>query len=676
MIKSLNELKNPNENSNLWVKYLYFTNETNYSLERLKSVSDISVKLVYLAVLKNLEILNESIEKGKIKERNLFYVEETLKWSDVAKVGSRSKRREWQKKEYDLFVHNIGSSQIYVEDVKDYNEVVRVLIKTHGLIGQYIRGEVNFDKNISLYTLITKGLIAKDDLKEVLIVLNECIIKGVSEKLYFDIKDEVIDCIDDIVNGNFEKHKICLKEKFKRLNSKISEDAINELSEILKDKKIESILEKVFSNLELWHYEGALNDFSIEEQIKMLLIISKYIDGTSRHLTFEKIMKTMYLDYNDKKESNIYRKRIIEAYLSVIAFADIIDDNIKENPHIKLEVKKNHNTLVLDFEFSLQATKLIEFCEVAYTSNSMYQKAVYLLYDIFGFRRDQYDRFYNEIDYLNTMNSSLEQKARILDFMVGNNILDIGPGGGALMDLILERDSTLNVYGIDIATNVIDSLNKKKVEEERMWNLIKGDALYLDEYFKEESIDTIIYSSIIHELFSYIEYEGKKFNHDVILKTLKSAYKILSKGGRIIIRDGIMTEPKEDYRIIEFNNINDIEILDRYCADFRGREITYEKINKNKVKMLVNDAMEFLYTYTWGENSFALEVKEQFGYFTPTEYRTLIEENLDGAKIVFLEAFLQTGYEENLLNKISIYDEDNKIVKLPNSTCIMVIEKR
>lgn len=676
MLKSINELKNPNENSELWVKYLYFTMETNYSLEKVQSISDLSSKLVYQSILKDLELLEEIITEKRIQDKNVFYVEEVLKWSDVAKVGTRSKRREWIKKGYDLYVHNIGSSQIYVEDVKDYNEIVRVLIETHGLIGQYIRGEVNFDKNLPLYTLITRGLINKEDLKEILIALNECILRGVSENLYNRIKEEILRCINEIVNGNFDQNRDDIKMKFRKLNSKMDIDSLKEIEEIIKNENIKFSLEKLFNILELWHYEGALNDFSISEQVKLLLIATTYIDGTTKHLTLENVMKRMYLDYNDKKESNLYRKRIVEAYLSGIEFSDILNNNVKENPHIRIAVKKNYNTLILDFEFSIQALKLIEFCEIAYTSNSMYQKAVYLLYDMFGFRRDQYDRFYNEIDYLNTMNSSLEHKARILDFMVGDNILDIGPGGGALMDLILERDGTLNVYGIDIAANVIDSLNRKKAQENRKWNLVKGDALNLDDYFKEGSIDTIIYSSIIHELFSYIEYEGKKFNHDVILKTLKSAYQILSKGGRIIIRDGIMTEPKNEYRIIEFNNISDIEILDRYCADFKGREVTYEKIDNNKVKMLINDAMEFLYTYTWGENSFALEVKEQFGYFTPTEYKELIEKSLEGAKIIFLEAFLQTGYEENLLNKITIYNEDKKIVKLPNSTCIIVIEKR
>jgi hypothetical protein len=59
-----------------------------------------------------------------------------------------------------------------------------------------------------------------------------------------------------------------------------------------------------------------------------------------------------------------------------------------------------------------------------------------------------------------------------------------------------------------------------------------------------------------------------------------------------------MTENKGDKRIIEFKNIEDLNILNNYCNDFKGRTISYQKISDNKVIMLVNDAMEFsIYIY-------------------------------------------------------------------------------
>jgi hypothetical protein len=264
-------------------------------------------------------------------------------------------------------------------------------------------------------------------------------------------------------------------------------------------------------------------------------------------------------------------------------------------------------------------------------------------------------------------------KSKLLEFIVGENVLDVGPGGGALMDLILDTFKDKNVYGIDISSNVIEKLNEKKIKEHRNYNLVKGNALSLEDYFKKGSLDTIIFSSIIHELFSYIEYEGRKFNHDVIKKALLSAYNTLSQHGRIIIRDGIMSE--NAIRIIEFKNKNDINIFYRYVHEFKGRKIEYELLSDNKVKLDINDAMEFLYTYTWGEESFALEVQEQFGYYTPSEYEKMILDTLDNAKIIYSKAFLQDGYKEHLDNKISLYDENYNSVELPNSTYILVVEK-
>lgn len=649
-----------------WLKYLTNTKEKNYNLEHVNKVKDINNHLVYEYINRCLDIL----EHKKVNKEVYYYVSETLKWSDVAKTGGKEERKKWIHNHFDLFAHNVGSSQIYVMDNKNYDEVVRVLIRTHGLIGQYIRGEVSLSSNFELYELIEKKLIDKNTLKEVLIVLNECIIRGVSDSLYERIEKEVINVINLIINNQFDK-QYTVKERMHKLNPNITKDE----EKYFDDATIVDELNKVFNRFDLWYFESALGSFSLLEQIKILFIIDKLTSSNISYITFELVMKNFYIDYNDSKVINIYKKRIVEATLSEMTIEDILNGKIIENPHIKFVVKRRKQSLAFDFVFSKVASKLIEFCEVAYTSNSIYNKAVYLLYDLLGFRKDEYDRFYNEIDYLKTMNSSVNGKKIILNYLVGKNILDVGPGGGVLMDLIEETNPKYNVYGIDLASNVIEELSRKKIKEKRHWHLIQGDALNINEYFKKGSIDTIIYSSIIHELFSYIEYNGKKYNIDTVIKTLKSAYDIIPKGGRIIIRDGIKTEPEDEYRIVEFNNISDIKILDDYCHDFKGRHIKYEKLSKNKVKMLVNDAMEFLYTYTWGEEAYALEVQEQFGYLTPSAYVKLIEENLKDSKIVECRSFLQKGYERNLLNKITIYDESGNITKLPNSTCIIVIEK-
>ncbi len=86
--------------------------------------------------------------------------------------------------------------------------------------------------------------------------------------------------------------------------------------------------------------------------------------------------------------------------------------------------------------------------------------------------------------------------------------------------------------------------------------------------------------------------------------------------------------------------------------------------------------LEFLYTYTWGEKSYVHEVNEQFGYFTPSGFKEFIASTLGkDAKIIEFKHFLQEGYTIALSQKVEFFDENRKLVRLPDSTCIVVIEK-
>ena len=661
----LEELKN--KNSNIYpINQLINTKEKNFNINRVNSLKNIKSDLVYKSIINELEILNGINTKYK------DIISEVIIWSDVAKVGTKDEIKKWKLKKYNLFYHNIGSSQIYKEHATNFNEIVYVLIKTHGLVGQYIQGEVTLKSNKELYDLVVTNKIKKEDLKEILYILNECIIKDVSVKLYENIKNEIEKVIIKILNGDFNEDVDIIK-RFKLLNKSLSDEDINQIEKTLKNEEIRKRLTYIFENCELWYYYSALNSFTIIEQIKILLIIYNNIFKV-KQITFNSLMVSIYLDYQNIKRINIYKQRIIQSYLNNISFEEIIANNIKPNVNINYSNKVRDNSLEFNFVFSKVAKKLIEFCEVAYSTDSIYNKSVFLLYDLFGFRKDKYDRFYNEIEYLQTMNSSIIHKAKLLEYMKGENILDVGPGGGALIDLILDNYPLKNVYGIDISKNVIDELNKKKKKDKKDYTLIEGNALYLENYFDKNSMDTIIFSSIIHELFSYIKFDNKKFNYDTIKTALISAYNILKIGGRIIIRDGIMSDSNPN-RIIEFKNVEDISILKKYQEDFKGRKIEFKKIDNNKVIMKENDAMEFLYTYTWGKESYALEVQEQFGYFSLNGYKDFIYKNLKNSKILVATEFLQDGYSEHLLNKISIYDENYNTVSLPNSTAIIVIEK-
>ena len=664
-----------------WLMHLALTQERAVNLERVASMEDRKRNYVLGYVKRSLEILDDL--PGR--DTNKFLVEEALRWSEVAKAGLPCRRAVWEKAGYNLAVHNEGSAHIYGAEAGEQDgnarRIVHTLIATHGLLGQYLRGEILLTESRALHGLLLDGLLRQTDLEEVLCLLNRCVVEAVSKDLWSEVETEITDAIKLVVKGDFSK-QFSPEERLRRLRTVSAangEDFHRNLATVLADKRALAHLECLLSTVQLWYIEAALYDFSFEQFVKILLLATAEIRGTSvRHLSFAALMEQLYYEHKGRKRVNVYRKRIIENYLAGLTISDILAGVRVESPHARHEVAFNAaaDTAFFSFRFSGAGAALIDFCVEAEKSGVLYEKAIVLLFDLFGLRRDQYDRFNEEERYLSTMNSTVNYKSVILDYIKGTHVLDIGPGGGALMDLIEEQRPECQVTGVDISQNVIEELCKKKQIEHRHWNVIQGDALDLANHIKPGGAETIIFCSILHELFSYIPFNGRKFNHETVAAALRSAFHVLLPGGRIIIRDGIMTEPEGVRRIIRFRSREGMEFLKRYAEDFRGRPIRYETVGRNEVSMPVNDAMEFLYTYTWGEESYVHEVQEQFGYFTPSGYQRFISDTLGpAASIVEFKHYLQDGYTIALSQKIEFLDEAGDPVPLPDSTCLVVIEK-
>lgn len=665
-----------------WLLYLTLTQENHINLERLDSLEGMKSNYVLAYVDRTLRLLAAL----NLTHRQYQWVEAVLQWSEVAKGGLPHQRRAWKNRGYNLFAHNIGSAQIFlehaVEPASPDSKIVHTLIATHGLIGQYLRGEVPLGDSRPLFILIQESLLSAADLEAVLRALNRCIIGGVDEEIWAAVEGPVQATIERIIQGEFQE--LTQRDRLKRLRTASmanGEEFDAEYDRVLKDSQLLEPVADLFAQGDLWYVEAALFDFTFEEFIKILLIIKGALgEKRVRHISFEKLMRTIYYDHQGRKRVNLYKKRIIEKYLSSLELSEILDRELPGSPHVAPEVLGDEevgDTVFFSFRFSPPGERLIDFCMEAEKSDVLYESAIILLFDLFELRKDKYDRFYEEESYLKTMNQTIDHKRVILNYIQGESIIDIGPGGGALMDLIENQFPEKRVLGVDIAQNVLDALRKKKQLENRQWNVLYGDALNLGPIIQQEKADTIIFCSILHELYSYIEYQGKRFNVETLGAAFKSAFESLPSGGRIIIRDGIMTEPQEQKRIIRFLSGDGLGFLKRYAKDFQGREIQFTLVGQNEVLMPVNDAMEFLYTYTWGEKSYVHEVNEQFGYFTPSSFREFITSTLgDRAHIVEFKHYLQEGYATALIPLIEIYDQDRKPVSLPDSTCIVVIEKQ
>lgn len=266
--------------------------------------------------------------------------------------------------------------------------------------------------------------------------------------------------------------------------------------------------------------------------------------------------------------------------------------------------------------------------------------------------------------YAKGMNRSVSEKAKILPYVKAGNIVEMGCGNGVVLELLSTVYPTSNIVGVDISDTMLDMTYERT--KNRNVRLIQEDITKIE--FEENSLDTIVFCSILHEIYSYNGYDRNAI-HDVLTK----AFEALRPGGRLIIRDGV--KPKSDLVHLDFKNDETKEKFYRFVIDFGPYKIPFSE-EDGKVKLRRNDAMEFLSKYIYDVN-WNIEVKEQFGIYTLDQYKTKVEEI--GFDIIHAESYLiewlrKTHYEKDLevLKKV-----DNQFVKenYPDSTMILIAEK-
>lgn len=257
--------------------------------------------------------------------------------------------------------------------------------------------------------------------------------------------------------------------------------------------------------------------------------------------------------------------------------------------------------------------------------------------------------------YLEIMTTSAAQstKGQIPFHIKGDKILDVGCGSGVLLEKLRELYPNKEIIGLD--------LNEKAAEvcEKKGFRVITKELKDVDETF-----DTIIFSSVLHEISSYAIYDA--FTYIPIENTLTYARHKLNKGGRIIIRDGVKAE--NCLTNITFKTPQVVKDYRQYLKDIGVRDNSYSVIttitdNQRLLK-------EFCYTYTWGKDSYAREVKENFGILTKKKWFKIVE--YTGLKVTLLE----THQEEYLkyLEKFCVVDDNLKA--LFNDAVIFIIAEK
>ncbi len=443
---------------------------------------------------------------------------------------------------------------------------------------------------------------------------------------------------------------------------------------------------------QLWYVGAATDGLSSRTQLVLLALGltaaegSPAIDtGAPFHLSLQPLLGRLGAT---GERSVVYRRRLLETALAPVGVEEVLEGRASsllagtggERPVMMLVTEIGRaSAIAIDSEESEEARALLTLLPIyERKSNAAFHGTLKTLCDLYGLRKDEFDRVANEAMYLETMNSARSDKARMLDFVRPGRIVEIGPGGGVVLDLLAERFPTSEIIGVDASRMVVEALSARRTKEQRRWSIEEADAYRLGEMFEEGTLDTVVLCSLLHEIYSYVERDGRRFRLESVRDLLRVAFRALGPGGRIVIRDGVMPPPAE--RILRFLAPDARPFFDLFVEQFDGRPITFEPIDADRVRLSAADAMEFLYTYTWGPESFPYEVREQYGVLAYDGYVEAIAGWLGAdARILPLPAgyqsYLQPGYRAGLAGKIELFDTRGLAVELPDSNCLIVVER-
>lgn len=251
---------------------------------------------------------------------------------------------------------------------------------------------------------------------------------------------------------------------------------------------------------------------------------------------------------------------------------------------------------------------------------------------------------YSSQRYYKIMNTSVSLKSEIPEYVVGERILDVGSGGGVMLDALEKKfGETKTIIGTEISPIALEYLTEKKRETKSHWTLDKHN--FVDGVYPIK-VDTIIFSSILHEIYSYTFLHGRKFNLASVTTALDNAFDSLNPGGRIIIRDGVKSPDYREIKSVTVRSDEGIEFFNRFINDFKGfptlsRDV---KIEQNKITAPLGLLQEFIFKYDWGPVSYDREIHEQFGYLTNSAYNEILESM--GFTVTASRSYFEEGYRE------------------------------
>jgi SAM-dependent methyltransferase/nicotinamide mononucleotide adenylyltransferase len=227
------------------------------------------------------------------------------------------------------------------------------------------------------------------------------------------------------------------------------------------------------------------------------------------------------------------------------------------------------------------------------------------------------------VSYGAQMDASLVQKVEdLIPWVLPPRIVDKGCGTGKLLVELSRRFPGASLVGVDLSRELLRRSDENTYAGGDV-ELVLGDAA--DQQLADGSADTVIFSSIMHEVYSYSGYDRARID-----RALASAARELRPGGRLLIRDGISPDPRD--LLLDLMDAGTDAQLDRFAREFKhGQGARFSVVDRREgairtVRMSAHLCNEFLCKKDYLKN-WDIEIHEEYGVLTVEEWRAALTRN-------------------------------------------------
>ncbi len=264
--------------------------------------------------------------------------------------------------------------------------------------------------------------------------------------------------------------------------------------------------------------------------------------------------------------------------------------------------------------------------------------------------------------YGQQMDAGLQQKLEDLGpWVLPGKIVDKGCGTGKLMVELSRRFPDSAFVGVDLSREFLRRCDENTYYAQNV-ELRLGDAA--DPAVPAGSASTVIFSSIMHEIYTYSGYDQAQ-----VERALASAAGELGPGGRVLIRDGVSPGPGT-WRL-ELLDAETRVAFERFAREFKhGAGAAHERIGETGVRLSAHLANEFLCKKDYQRN-WAIEVHEEYGARTTDGWRATLEAH--GFAVEHLRAYVNPWIAEHRYRgKVALTDDAGRAIEWPATNVVVI----